>query len=60
MYKTYKCDFCEKHLDTQENAMSCESVIKLMNTKQKDELKQVQYSYLVGSSEQQLKITQVF
>ena len=60
LYRTYECGLCKNHLDTQENAMTCESVINAMNINKKLALKQVQYSYLKGTSEQQLKLAKVY
>jgi hypothetical protein len=60
LYATYECDLCGNHIDSQENAMSCETVLKHMNIVDIVKLKEVDYSFVDGSCDQQHKLAQVY
>ena len=54
------CQFCEKHIDSQELSLSCIKVTENMKQSELIELNSVNYQDIFGNEEQQLKITKVF
>ena len=43
MYQNYTCQFCGKHVDNQENAFKCESVIERLSSEKKEILQKEQF-----------------
>ena len=60
MYQNYTCQFCGKHVDNQENAFKCESVIERLSSEKKEILKHTKYEHIYGSINQQLTLTLLF
>jgi hypothetical protein len=54
------CTLCKTHIDSQENALSCVSILKELTTSEKDLFQTSKYSDLFGGEDEQLKITRVY
>jgi hypothetical protein len=55
-----RCQICSAEDDTQEHALKCEALKRLMTPHQVDKLRIVQYSDLFGPVDYQLKVTEAF
>ena len=51
------CLLCQKHIDSQENALGCKSVTEELKTTEKELLHSVKYSDLFEGEEEQLQVT---
>jgi hypothetical protein len=54
------CELCLVNDDSQEHALSCQSLNKYLSLEQNEELKSVNYEDLFGAVEDQLRITKVY
>ena len=60
MHQFYTCQFCGNHVDSQENALTCESIIKHLSPENKEILRHMKYEHIFGSIDQQLTATKMF
>ena len=58
-YKNTTC-ICKKDIDSQEHALVCHDVIKLLSTEDQDTLKEVKYTDLFSDLDSQLRITKLY
>ena len=58
--KEPQCTLCKKHIDSQENALNCESIHEELNTNEEELLKNAKYSDIFGNEDEQLQIAKVY
>ena len=54
------CHICSEHIDSQEKALTCEGILKELNTTEQEMFQEAKYSDLFGGEDEQLRITRVF